>query len=131
MIDVTLENLWLEPLLAERVEREVPVVHFPFIVGRHPSCDYHIEHPYVSRRHCQLMMYRDQLWIQDLASLNGTFVNGRRVSNGYPLHDGDLVSICFHLFRLNVRKPAGIPQEERDMEYPRSGVRHREEVHQT
>ena len=131
MTEVTLENLWLEPLIGDGVEREVGVVHFPFVVGRHASCDYQIEHPYVSRRHCQLMLFRDQVWVQDLGSRNGTFVNGRRVCNGHPLHNGDLISICFHLFRVNVHRPAGIPAEERDLEYPRSAAHRREEVYQS
>jgi hypothetical protein len=48
-------------------------------VGRHASCDVHLNSPTVSRRHARLM-FRDACWIvQDLESKNGTAVNGRPV----------------------------------------------------
>jgi pSer/pThr/pTyr-binding forkhead associated (FHA) protein len=102
MLEVTLENLWLEPLLAREAERVVKIDHFPFMIGRDPTCDYCVDHQYVSRRHCRFALRGDKLWVHDLASLNGTYVNGRRVWNCHPAHDGDLVSLCFHLFRVRI-----------------------------
>jgi hypothetical protein len=48
-------------------------------IGRHPSCDVVLESQLVSRRHARLF-FRDGSWIiQDLASTNGTLVNGAPV----------------------------------------------------
>jgi FHA domain len=45
-------------------------------VGRHHSCDIRFTNPRVSRRHARLV-FRDGVWIvHDLASTNGTLVNG-------------------------------------------------------
>jgi hypothetical protein len=62
------------------------------LVGRHPACDLVLGEPSVSRRHAQLT-HRDGKWvIQDLASTNGTLVNGERVGRA-ALRAGDLVTL--------------------------------------
>lgn len=62
------------------------------LVGRHPRCDVIITDPSVSRRHAQIT-FRDGVWvIQDLASTNGTSVNGARVGR-IALHEGDIVAL--------------------------------------
>ena len=33
----------------------------------------------VSRRHCVIVNYPDDVWIYDLASTGGTFINGERI----------------------------------------------------
>jgi hypothetical protein len=60
------------------------------LVGRHRRCDIVLEDPTVSRRHAQLT-FRDGAWsIRDLASKNGTFVNGTSVVRA-SLRCGDLI----------------------------------------
>jgi hypothetical protein len=62
------------------------------LIGRHPRCDLVVSDLSVSRRHAQLT-FRDGVWvIQDLASTNGTSVNGSRVGR-ITLHAGDVVSL--------------------------------------
>ena len=62
------------------------------LIGRHPACDVVVADPSVSRRHAQLT-FRDGAWVlQDLASTNGTAVNGERVGRT-ALHSGDLVEL--------------------------------------
>ncbi len=60
------------------------------LVGRHPACDVVLADTSVSRRHAQLT-YRDGVWVlQDLASTNGTAVNGERVGRA-ALCAGDII----------------------------------------
>jgi hypothetical protein len=62
------------------------------LVGRHPACDVVLGAPSVSRRHAQLT-HRHGAWvIQDLASTNGTLVNGERVGRA-TVRAGDLVTL--------------------------------------
>jgi hypothetical protein len=62
------------------------------LVGRHPTCDVVVANPSVSRRHAQLT-FRDGVWVlQDLASTNGTSVNGERVGRS-TLRAGDVISL--------------------------------------
>ncbi|HET8527401.1 MAG TPA: FHA domain-containing protein [Gaiellaceae bacterium] len=61
-------------------------------VGRSPDCGVFLDDVTVSRRHAALAL-RDGRWhIEDLGSLNGTFVNRRRVDSA-PLEDGDEIQI--------------------------------------
>jgi hypothetical protein len=62
------------------------------LIGRHASCDVVLDDLVVSRRHAQLR-FRDGRWIlQDLASTNGTLVNGVTVGR-CELRPGDLVEL--------------------------------------
>jgi pSer/pThr/pTyr-binding forkhead associated (FHA) protein len=49
----------------------------------------------VSRRHIALVSYRHSMHLIDLASINGTFINGERVKadEPYPLREGDIVRL--------------------------------------
>jgi hypothetical protein len=61
-------------------------------IGRSPDCGVFLDDVTVSRRHAALVQ-RDRGWmIEDLGSLNGTFVNRRRVEAA-PLEDGDEIQI--------------------------------------
>jgi pSer/pThr/pTyr-binding forkhead associated (FHA) protein len=48
-------------------------------VGRAPRSDFIVDAALVSRLHCRLTATNDQLEVVDLASTNGTYVNGKRV----------------------------------------------------
>ena len=48
---------------------------------------------FASGHHARIESQRDGVWILDLGSTNGTFVNGERVEGRQQLHRGDLVQI--------------------------------------
>jgi pSer/pThr/pTyr-binding forkhead associated (FHA) protein len=48
---------------------------------------------YASSQHARLEPLRDGVWLVDLGSRNGTYVNGRQVNGREQLHDGDVVHI--------------------------------------
>ena len=56
-------------------------------VGRDPSCDVVLEDDGISRQHARLHA-GEALWIEDLASTNGTYVNGARVGRA-RVREGD------------------------------------------
>ena len=61
-------------------------------VGRSPDCDVFLDDVTVSRRHAQVIRRDGQFVIEDKGSLNGTFLNRRRIESG-QLEDGDEVQI--------------------------------------
>ena len=50
-----------------------------FLIGRGEDCDLRVESDFVSTYHCVLLLDEYTLRLRDLASKNGTFVNGSRV----------------------------------------------------
>ncbi|MDP8937558.1 MAG: FHA domain-containing protein [Actinomycetota bacterium] len=63
-------------------------------VGNHPSADVEIASDRsVSRLHAVLERYPTGWCIRDMASANGTFVNGQRLSAERPLRPGDEVRV--------------------------------------
>src|ERR1044072_5723280 len=61
-------------------------------IGRAPGNDLVMESRHVSAQHAQLIVDEDgQVFINDLGSSNGTFVNGKRINAPVQLQRGDFV----------------------------------------
>ena len=63
------------------------------LLGRSPQADLPLSSPQVSRQHARLDRTAQGHVITDLRSLNGTFVNGRRIEGLTPLVEGDVIQI--------------------------------------
>lgn len=64
-------------------------------VGRLPDNSIVIADDHVSRRHCAVIVHSDgRCEIHDIASKNGTLVNGKRLSGPTPLAAGDQITLC-------------------------------------
>jgi len=61
-------------------------------IGRTPDAGVFLDDVTVSRNHALLVRRRDGLYIDDLGSLNGTYVNRRRIES-HQLDDGDEIQI--------------------------------------
>lgn len=70
------------------------------VIGRDKSSDLLIDHVDVSRRHCLLDIQPRGLYILDLDSTNGTFVNGILVTDGY-LNPGDVIELGPYILIVN------------------------------
>lgn len=85
---------------AEQSTLSVATTGAHVLIGRHPDCTLRIDSPLVSREHTRLSV-RDGRWlIEDLGSINGTFVNGRRIRLPVTLNVGDRVGIATFLYRF-------------------------------
>lgn len=62
------------------------------LLGRDPSSDIFLDDITVSFRHAQVRRENVRYWISDLGSLNGTYLNRRRIEED-ELHEGDEVQI--------------------------------------
>jgi hypothetical protein len=62
-------------------------------IGRSPDANVFLDDVTVSRNHALLVRRRDGLYLDDLGSLNGTYVNRRRIEARERLEDGDELQI--------------------------------------
>ena len=69
------------------------------VVGRHQDCDARLDSPRVSRWHCCLTEVDGEVWVRDLGSTNGTWIEGRRVSSG-RVRIGDVLAIAHLRYRV-------------------------------
>ncbi|WP_159744347.1 FHA domain-containing protein [Luteimonas cellulosilyticus] len=60
----------------------------PVVIGRAPECDITVPADEISRRHAVVKPVGDGLSVDDLDSSNGTYINGKRVQQGF-LSPGD------------------------------------------
>ncbi|HZT79393.1 MAG TPA: FHA domain-containing protein [Gemmataceae bacterium] len=68
-------------------------------IGRAPENDVVVEDPYVSRRHCAILVHAgDGCELHDTASKNGTYLNGRRLAAPTLLRPGDEIRMCDRSF---------------------------------
>jgi pSer/pThr/pTyr-binding forkhead associated (FHA) protein len=61
-------------------------------LGRDLANDIAISDPEVSRRHARFFMQNDNIFVEDLGSTNGTFLNGERISSPQQLRKGDVIT---------------------------------------
>lgn len=59
------------------------------IMGREQGCDFPINDQTVSSRHARLSFHQNQWWIEDMASTNGTYLNGEVVTAPVVITHGD------------------------------------------
>jgi pSer/pThr/pTyr-binding forkhead associated (FHA) protein len=69
-------------------------------VGRSVDNDVQLEDDHISRFHAQVATALGSVWVRDLASANGTFVNGERIDGACRLFHGDEVRFDTHTFQL-------------------------------
>ena len=91
-----------------RILREIPIGSRPLTIGRAPDNDVVIDNLAVSDHHARLYAEGDRLVIEDLRSLNGTYVNDARVERT-TLRDGDTVQIGKHQLLLDFARDAAAP----------------------
>ena len=82
-----------------RIGRSVNVHGVPLVLGRSSDADFQVDHPSVSRSHCAVWSEGDKVFVRDLGSKNGTWVNDNSVVRG-ELNVGDSVSLGEVMMRL-------------------------------
>jgi len=84
------------------------------LIGRSSNCHLVLDDGLVSRRHAQLVVTEDRASVEDFASANGVFVNGKRVVGSELLMAGDKLQIGKQQFALcAVARPTVTAPSER------------------
>ena len=91
-----------------QILREFPIGTRPVTIGRAPDNDLHIDNLAVSDHHARLYAEGDRMVIEDLNSLNGTYVNDVRIERT-TLRDGDTIRIGKHQLWFDTVHDAAAP----------------------
>jgi pSer/pThr/pTyr-binding forkhead associated (FHA) protein len=83
--------------------KQVPLLP-QMIIGRHTECNLQLSEGQASRRHAKLTVADDGVWLEDLGSANGTFVNGVQITARVQLKSGD--RLRFDVEEFDLRMPA-------------------------
>lgn len=79
-------------------------------VGRLPDNDVVIRDECVSRRHCAVLVHTDlRCELHDVASKNGTQLNGKKISGPTRLQSGDQILLCNRKLTFHVTDAAPEP----------------------
>jgi hypothetical protein len=82
---------------------EVPVDSMPVAIGRGGQNEVPLDgDEFASAQHARFEARRDGLWVEDIGSTNGTFVNGARVTTARRLTKGDVVRVGQTDFRVDL-----------------------------
>jgi pSer/pThr/pTyr-binding forkhead associated (FHA) protein len=87
----------------EAVIREIPLDQEVMTIGRKTDNDIVIDNQAVSGYHARIKKEGNSLFIEDTSSLNGTYINGQKISKG-ELHNGDVVLIGVHTLDVILEK---------------------------
>ena len=97
----------LSLMFENRLVKEVPIGSRPVGIGRSPDNDLPVDNLAVSNHHARVFFEAGRLVVEDLDSLNGTFVNDLRVERA-TLHDGDSIWIGKHHIKVDASGDAPI-----------------------
>ena len=76
----------------KEVKAEYPFDKDTPVLGRALECDITIDDASISRQHARVTLKPDRITIEDLGSLNGTYINDDAIKRGH-IENGDRVSI--------------------------------------
>jgi len=80
--------------------KKIPITHFPFIIGRNKSIDMVVLRSGISREHAEIFSKDGRLFIRDLQSTNGTFVNKQRITSEALLTHNTVIHFAQFDFKL-------------------------------
>lgn len=96
----------LQVISATRQGIEIPIKGPEFLIGRDPKCHLRPNSELVSKVHCIFAVIGHMVTLTDQGSTNGTFVNGKKISEPVTLQNGDEIQVGGLVFRIVIDLPA-------------------------
>lgn len=94
-------NYWyLEGFLGNDKKLLIPIKKDVFVVGRSQDSDLYLKSEDISRQHAIFRCSGDEIFVEDLKSTNGTFVNHKRIKRSTAVKAGDDVYFGDLKFKL-------------------------------
>src|SRR5687767_5373856 len=87
------------------------------VVGRATDCDIVLDDALVSRHHARISVRSEGVFVEDLLSANGVYVNGMRVQRMQKLYDGDRILLATREISAFEQRPDAVPPSEARISY--------------
>jgi serine phosphatase RsbU (regulator of sigma subunit) len=83
----------------------------PVVIGRSPRATVQIDDPGISGTHCRLVMEGETVWLEDLGSTNGTFLDEKRVEQRVRVPLDSVVQVGQTLLRYEQMDPDEVSRQ--------------------
>lgn len=92
----------LEVIEGQPLGMEIPIKGEWITIGRRPECDVRLDSRIVSGHHCRVYHRSSGIFVRDLKSTNGTFVDGQRVLDECEVVNDSKLRVGAVLFQVHV-----------------------------
>ena len=106
-------NVQLVVAAGSRAGQVIPIVGDRFVIGRADDCNLKPRSELISRYHCEIFLEDGEVFVRDMGSKNGVFLNGSQITETHELKNGDALTIGPLEFFVNIIvevKPAKMPK---------------------
>lgn len=103
---------WTLQAISPELDGQEIIIDRDMLVGRHQAADIVLQSAEISRKHAGFSLIENALWLQDLSSSNGTFINEKRISEQVQLQNGDLVHFASLQFTVLQKAMAQAIEEQ-------------------
>lgn len=90
----------------------VPIKKSPFVIGQATDCNMRCYGRAISDYHCEISVDGLDVFVRDLRSENGTFINGERLAGTQRFVNGDQLRLGRLSFELLVQHPGRLSQTD-------------------
>jgi len=87
--------------------RHLPIDEQPYVIGRKTGVALKLQYKTVSGNHASMWIDEGRLFLRDLGSTNGTYVNGKRLDGETVVSEEDLIHFAEAPFRVLRQSPTG------------------------
>ena len=108
-----LMNVQLVVAAGSRAGQVIPIVGNRFVIGRADDCNLKPRSELISRYHCEIFLEDGEVFVRDMGSKNGVFLNGSQITETYEVKNGDALTIGPLEFFVNIivePKPTKMPK---------------------
>lgn len=87
---MALSDLNLKVIYPSELAREYVIPDDGLVIGRSADAQFILEDEWISRQHCKVFRENGEIWVEDLGSTNGTFIDGAQISKSVLSVDSNL-----------------------------------------
>lgn len=85
----------------------------PITIGRHPQCGLSLPDHCISKQHCAVSLHANAVWVNDLGSTNGSYLNGVKIEGPTLWPEGVPLQVGNHRLRHEYRDRKTVEEAEK------------------